>query len=255
MDYLDCLWIYISSIGSKILDFIPSLKSEFWSGIIGSIFGAAVTGIISYALQNKAFNQRRSVEIEEKNDEYRVIGYSILMKMIRIHTGYRNFYAYLKDAEAKRSNDISMEWWSIVLPIANIGEKEEFSYPELALIASIGDSALTNRIMQIDRLYNSTSEAFRVYSDVRRRLSDELPANNFSGSVGTGFLDRETYLRLRPKMLDANSLIDSIRENVFKDTPDAEDILILTHKTLVSKGILPKTSKIELKENIAPLTS
>lgn len=255
MAFSSCVWGYLASVGSALWGLLTSLESEFWSGIIGSIAGAAATGIISYSLQNKAFKQRREVEIDDKNEQNRAIGYSILIKMIRIHTGYRNFYNYLKDAEDKRSKDISMEWWNIVLPIAHVGEKEEFSYQELALIASIGNAELLNGTMQIDRLYNSTSEAFKVYSEVRRRLADDMPASQFSGNVGTGVLDSATYLKLRPKMLEANQLIDDLREGVFKDMPVAEELLLDLHKDLVEKGYLPQKSKIEFKENVKPITS
>lgn len=255
MTYFYLIWSHIAPAICALWDVVLSFNSEFWSAIIGSIVGAAATGAISYSQQNNAFKRRREIEIQEKNELNKAVAYSILIKMIRIHTGYRKLHEYIKDAEIKRSANIRMEWWNIVRPIANISDNDEFSYSELALIASIGNSELTNGLMQIDRLYNATSDALRVYSEVRRRLADQMPPGIFYGYTGRTLLTDEQYNKLRPAMLEANSLIDSIRDDVFNDTPKAEALLLITCNTLVAHGYLPATTKIELKEGVQPITS
>ena len=95
----------------------------------------------------------------------------------------------------------------------------------------------------MDVVHNSLVDASQIMSAERRTLTERLKHDNADGNVLRGVLDQESYLSLKPKMIEVNGLIDSIREDAKRDVTESLDAMQSLHKLL--KDRLGLTYQIE----------
>jgi hypothetical protein len=112
------------------------------------------------------------------------------------------------------------EPWQIVVPLANYPAKVHFSPDEMAMLLSLGDDDLFNRILSMDQIHNGMIDVFETYGRLRLALTSLMSAE-MSGKTGTSLFTDDEMRFLRPKMVELNEIIDQLKPKCTKDAADA----------------------------------
>jgi hypothetical protein len=199
------------------LNLLPA-SSEFWSGIIGAVVGAVVGGCISYFIQLRALRETREQRREDRLRMQQGLANALLFKVVRIHSDFYAIHRHIEECfEMARNNGFEGEPWQFVLPLANFPDQIQFSSDEMGMLLGLKDDDVFNNIVELDVIHNSIVDAVKIMSSERRALSDRLKPDSASGTALSGAMDEETFLVLRPKMIEVNSLIESVRVSAASD--------------------------------------
>ena len=193
------------------------MSGEFWAAILGALVGALAGGGISALLQR--WQHRR-----EKRERDRATAQSLFFKVLRIHSdleGYRQHVAKC-DAEAE-GKDLCRGWQSL-MPIANGPGRIAFTPEEMALLLSLRDMDLFNRILSLDAVHGSTIDMFELYASRRQALLAMMPAD-MRGSIGTIALTEDDFRRVGPLVVEVQDIDAAIRDRAEKDAQEAEKAL------------------------------
>lgn len=217
------------------------MGTEFWAAIVG----ASVGGVIAFAIQLivliAAAKQRR----KENDERTQALGYSLLFKMIKIHSNVHGFGRHLEESFADAvEGGTEREPWQIYRPLANAPSPVHFSTDEMAMLLSLKDDDLFNELFSQDSVHNGTLEIFQTLDSRRQALTDGLPAT-MEGATGETVLTQEQLLVVGPKMVEVNLLIESAREWCKKEEKISRKLLIRLHSTLKDKVGL--TNKLSFK--------
>lgn len=83
----------------------------------------------------------------------------------------------------------------------------------MSLLLSLKADELFNLIVSQDDCRNSLSDGVRVFNDARNELSERLPHDQEDGEKLSAGFTKEQYFRLRPHMININSLVLAMQEN------------------------------------------
>lgn len=203
------------------------MSSEFWAAIVGAVVG----GLISLGIQMIALSAtKKERELERKNISASQ-GRSLLFKVMRIHSDLDGLFHHIEDSFSAARPEVHHEPFTFVLPLANFPEYVHFNESEISLVMTFKNDNLLNSLMSLDVIHNSLIETFRTYNAMRSELTRNMPAE-MSGNVGTTTLTREAMLALRPKMVEANMLLTSIRARAKLDYDESQSTLIVLHRDL-----------------------
>lgn len=197
------------------------MDSEFWAAIVGAIVGSFTAGGISYVLQRQTAVEAAQQRAEERELIRKSLGYSLLFKTIKIYSDFSVMRNYLSEAfnRAKASNP-PQEAWQTLLPLANLTDPVHFSPEEMSMLLSLKDDDCFNAVMSLDAVHNAALQSFVTYRDMRRAFTNALPSDA-EGVVGTIRLDREQLRHLRPKMIELNSLAQTMLTNISRESDEA----------------------------------
>lgn len=218
------------------------MSSEFWAAIVGAVVG----GLISLGIQMIALYAAKKDRELERKEARASHGRSLLFKMMRIHSDLDGLYHHVEDSYSAVSSEFHQEPFTFVQPLANFPEYMHFNESEISLVMTFKDDNLLNSLMSLDVIHNSLIETFRTYNVIRSELTQNMPAE-MSGNVGTITLPKEAMLVLRPKMVEANMLLTSIRTRAKIDFNESQSTLIALHKALAKH--LNFAEKLEFKVN------
>lgn len=230
-------------------------KTEFWSAILGAIVGAVSGGSIAYMVQVKALREGRRQRDEDHNRLQQALGTALLFKMIRVHSNFYDVHKYIEGcfaAAARRGH--KGEPWQFVLPLANPPDPVHFSSEEMAMVLGLKNDDVFNLVLPMDIIHNSLIATVKVLSTERKSLTEQLKADKAEGVVLSSTLDRDQDLALRPRMIDVNSLIVSVRADAKRGFEESDQALNDLHEILRDKlGVTYKLkSTVKLKESPAP---
>ena len=105
----------------------------------------------------------------------------------------------------------------------------------MGMMLSLKDDDVFNSVVAMDTVHNSLVATVRVANAERRALSEKLDAEYAEGEVVGGTLTRDQALKLRPRMIEVNTLVEAVRTQAgtaFKESGEAMDGL---HKLLRDK--------------------
>lgn len=222
------------------------MSNEFWSAIGGAVVG----GLIAFAIQLVALRAAAKQRAEEAAERRKALGHALLFKMLKIYSHLHQFNEHLEETFAKAEKAGSeREPWEIVLPIANHPAAFHFSTDEMAMLLSLKNDDVFNDVLSMDEVHNSTIVLFQTFAERRLALTSLLSAE-MEGMVGTTELTKEQWQFLRPKMVEVNDLIKSMRQRCELDARDAWSVLTRLHAVLKDKvGV---RFEIELKPDRQP---
>lgn len=83
----------------------------------------------------------------------------------------------------------------------------------MSLLLSLKADELFNLVVSQDDCHNSLSDGVRVFNDAWNELSERLPHDQEDGEKLSAGFTKEQYFRLRPHMININSLVLAIQEN------------------------------------------
>lgn len=220
--------------------------NEFYAAIAGAIVGGVIALGIQLLALRAAANERRADALERR----KALGHALLFKMIQIVSHLHGFNSHVKEALARAAADgLSGRPWQFVIPLANFPERVHFSTDEMAMLLSLQDDDVFNRIASLDELHNSTVDVFQTYAARRLSLTSMLPAA-MEESVGTTALTESQMLALAPRMAELDGIISTIRLKCDQDERDSKSALTALRDLLHNK--IGLTYRLELKAEKAP---
>jgi hypothetical protein len=197
-------------------------ETEFWSAIVGAIVG----GGISLLAQAIALRAGRKQRFDDYKRIDQALGHSLLFKLMRIHSNFFGVHRHIEECfERARQSGEKYEPWQIYLPLANLADSVHFSSDEMGMLLGQKDDDVFNRVMSIDVVHNSLMDAFKVLNADRRSLASLLRPDNATGNVLSGVFTREEMLRLRPKMIEVNTLIEAVRAQAIEELKKSQQAL------------------------------
>ena len=225
-------------------------QTEFWSAILGAVVG----GSIAYMIQVRALREGRRQRDEDHNRLQQALGNSLLFKMIRVHSNFYGVQQHIEDsfAEAARRGHKG-EPWQFVRPLANPPDPVHFSSDEMGMVLGLKNADVFNSVLQMDVIHNSLIATVRVLNIERRALTERLKVDEAEGPVLSSTLDKDQVLALRPRMIDVNSLIVSVRADAKRGFEESDQALNGLHEMLRDKlGIAYKLEfRVKPKADIA----
>ena len=215
-----------------LLSIIPSAP-EFWSAIVGAIVGAVVGGLIAYMVQVKALHEGRKQRDEDHKRLWQALGNALLFKMMRLHSNFHGIQEHFEEsfASAAQRKD-RMEPWQFVLPLANPPDSVNFSSEEMGMLLSLKNDDVFNLVLSMDVIHNSLIDAVKVLNTERRALTERITAEEADGAVLSSNLDRDQMMALRPRMIEVNGLIDSIRDHAKRGFKESGAAMYSLHNLL-----------------------
>lgn len=230
IEIFDTLWSVILS------------EAEFWSAIAGAVVG----GGIAYVIQLTALREGRRQREQDHKQRQQALGNSLLFKVIRIHSNFHGIHRHIEDCleQAARRGDTG-EPWQFVLPLANPPAPVHFSADEMGMLMSLKSDDVFNEVVAMDDTHNSLIDAIKVLNTERRALTERLKADQAEDQALSGTLDRNQWLAIRPRMIEVNSLIDSIRDSAKEDFERSDETL--ARLQVVLQETLGLAYKIESK--------
>lgn len=186
-------------------------SAEFWAAIWGAIVGVVGGGLISLGLQLHSLKEARADRASDRKDVMKALASSLLFKIVQIHT---NLHTLSKHFEESYASAPKAEPWQFLFPLANPPGHIDFSPDEMGMLLQVASNDLFNRVMNLDRVHNSNLEAIRTLDRLRTAIHEALPIDQMVGNRSSSNLSAEEMLRIRPAMVQFNSLSDQLRSDL-----------------------------------------
>ena len=96
------------------------------------------------------------------------------------------------------------------------------------MLLALKNDDMFNLVLPMDVIHNSLNDAAKVLNTERAALTERLQVDEAEGAAFSSTLDRDQTLALRPRMINVNSLIESIRADAkrgFEESGEALDRL------------------------------
>jgi hypothetical protein len=182
-------------------------SSEFWSAIVGAVVG----GLIAFGVQMVALRETRRAREEDNFTRRQTLAYSLLDKMMRVHSDLQELHKALEKGFAGVAES-GAEPWQSVSPLVNPGPDIFFTSDEKGMLLAQKDFALYNAVASMDYLRNSDYQVLKRYTEIVQTLTSALPTPvAFDDSWVSVELTAEDKLKFGPQMLKANSLASTLR--------------------------------------------
>ena len=228
-------------------------QTEFWSAIAGAIVGAVVGGTIAYMVQVRALREARMQRDEDHKRLQQALGHAVLFKMVRIHSNFYGFHRHFEDCFAKAARRGSKdEPWRFVLPLANPPDPVHFSSEEMGMLLALKNDDMFNLVLPMDVIHNSLNDAAKVLNTERAALTERLQVDEAEGAAFSSTLDKDQTLALRPRMINVNSLIESIRADAKRGFEESGEALDRLQEVFRDRLGLAYKLKPTVKQNDAP---
>jgi len=220
---------------------------EIWSGVFGiggAVIGSIVGGAISWRLQSQSLMENRNARAFDANEKKIALGYAIVLKLNMLRDGFSAIKKHLEDASPAKHKtaESSPEWWETLRPMPSLPDPVHFTLDEQVLVMRMRKLEILNSMLEIDTNFLTTLDALRVYRDLREKLQDSMlsQVTSVDGSKVSARLDASTFMRVRPKMIDTNSIAEHLSEIVPAYEVIAEETLSLVLKELRANGLMPQ---------------
>lgn len=211
-----------------------------WSSAAGVLFGAAISASVSYALQRTSFAEARRQKEKDRYEVRKAQAYSLLFKMIRIHSTIAIIDATLTDflERGKKSGFASL--WQAILPLGNLPDRVKFTSEEMALLLSLDDK-LFNDVGPYDDVHNSLIDIYESYGTRRVSALSKFGTDEMVGGTGTHKLSAEEVAWLKPRAYELNGIAEGMIERARHDRAESKGLLERIHVLFVKEfGLSPK---------------
>lgn len=197
--------------------------------MIGSVVGASVSGVIAYLIQSRAFREERKKRVEDHLRIQKALAHSVLFKLMQMHSDFVSVIRLLDECyEDANKAGIDGEPWQIVQPPSNVFDFIHYTPDEMGMILSLEeDGVIFNQAMDMDEKHNSMAKVITTLVARRRALFEQIRPDDVDGNTISGQFDRQTYLTLRPRMVEVNDLIEIIRTDAKKYADESLEAISL----------------------------
>lgn len=221
-----------------------STDSNFWSGIIGALVGSATGGAIAYIMQALSLKEARKTRKNDLLLAQQTLATALLFKITSVHNDFASINSHMKDCAAQLHNPTD-EPWQTIRPFPNFPAPVHFTSEEQTMLFWLKDDDAFRAVNGLGVSFNGLGDIAKALSRERRELSDVLYPEKVEGQIIYGNFDESTYLRLRPKIIGINQLIDSITKE--SDRLEKEALQVLEKLAVLFKRHLNLSLKSELK--------
>jgi hypothetical protein len=209
-----------------VIGFLALLGSEFWSTIAGAIVG----GLIAYFIQRSDRKAARQEREEDRFEERKAHGYSLLFKAAAIHSSFTELKEHVDDRLAFGRKVKAVNIASVLSPIANLPPPVEFAAPEMAMLLSLKDDDVFNTVSSLDRIHNTILPAWQLYEAKRALVLPQGTIRTFDAADGKSEFTYERGGPLEVAMYEAEQLAKELVRRSKKDFAESDEAL----KRLVS---------------------
>lgn len=195
---------------SNFLDIVPS-NIEFWSGVIGAILGAAISGVVSYCLQYQSLKEQRAAFLNQQTTRYKSVLFSILYKLIRINSNNYHIHKHMENCFSSLEEGGKAEPWTVVVPIPNLPSNITFNEGEMAVILELDRPDIFDALSNVDALYNSLLEGVRLMGEGRNEITKIFDLNMVDKGSASGRIPKDRVNEFRLKSQNINAIILNIK--------------------------------------------
>jgi hypothetical protein len=196
------------------------LKSISWSSAAGIVFGAAISALVSFLLQQSSFAEAQRQKEKDRREVRKALALSLVFKMMRISSDLNNLGKSVAESfDLARKQGLSGMPFQIVAPTIPLPDPVRFSPDEMAWVLSV-DNSLFNEMGPLDELHSSTVAIFELYNTKRNAVLDRLGAE-MTGTVGTTTLTREQNMWLGPRSVELNQLVEVMIQRSQRDSKES----------------------------------
>jgi hypothetical protein len=207
-----------------------TLTTEFVAAIVGAVVGGVIALLVQLIALSAAARERQ----QERLETQAALGRSVLYKMVSIHSNLFKLAAHI-DEGYELARQQGREPWEAIMPILNVPDRVVFTPEEMSMLLAQRDDNLFNTLLSMDSIHNSTLAIFLRYAEYRENLGAQLSVDRMDGNVGSTLLTNEEHKRLRPRMVELNGILDSLRTRGRQDADEAFAALHALLKLLNSK--------------------
>ena len=141
---------------------------------------------------------------------------------IRLHSDFVSIQRMIEgNLAAARLRSPPAEPWQVFKPLASTPDKIDFSADEMSMLLGLKDLEVFNSVLTIDVIHNSKIDLQIVLSRNRAELIVKPEAEQIDGELFSGTFTHEQMLRLRPKMVDVNSLFMGAQQSAERDVEES----------------------------------
>ena len=214
-----------------------------WSGLIGAVLGAGVSGLISYRLQKREHDRADQVRTKDLKQNQRSIAHRLIVKLIAMASDLTRLEAHLIEEFAKIGADENAEAWPKIVPLYVHETDTTFDGEESALLLDLGLNDAFNAVAAIPASHMQLHDLMRRYAVKREEIHARLPPEAFP-EPGVIALTREQALYTAPLRADMNSMIIWAYEEVGRAREEAYDAMRQAYDGLKEKLDLTFTMEI-----------
>jgi hypothetical protein len=220
-----------------------STVSTAWavfSVIGGSIVGGVISATVAFVTQRKNLDAAKAQRDSDRLEKRRASGYSLLFRMIRIHSTIAIIDATLADFVERGKKNGFASLWQAILPLGNLPDKVKFTPEEMALLLSLDDK-LFNDVGPYDDIHNSLIDIYGSYGTRRVSVLSKFGTDEMEGGTGTHKLSAEQVAWLKPRAYELNSIAQGMIERAQHDRAESKGLLERIHALFVKEfGFSPK---------------
>lgn len=194
----------------------------FWSAIAGAIVGGSISAFVQSLTRRDARRQRD----EDRKRTQQAQAYSLLFKLVRIHSNFHRIHRHIEFCFAKLKEHGGVEPWPVMMPLINLPDRENFTSDEMGMLLGLKEDDTFNATVELDVLHNSLIVAMKGLDTERRALTARLQVESFEGAKLAGTLSEQARLALRPAMIAVNSLAEAVRNQAARDSKQSRETLV-----------------------------
>lgn len=198
------------------------MSDEFWAAIVGAIVGAVVGGIISFVLQRSGFKDAKEQRETDRKRRQQTTSYSLMIKVGYIYSEAK----HMLECIDKQLSDGKLRErpWQLVRPFGNFPEQAAFSVDEMTLLLELEAVETLNKLMMLDKRFNSSVETARLFSQLSKDFSNQLPLR-VEDDKASFAISAEQRPVLEVRMAEIDSTISQLREGLEKDIQESGEVL------------------------------
>lgn len=187
------------------------------AAVIGALVGGMISGLVAYWGQTVVLARDQ----EQRDAHDRKCFISLLYKYQKISGILFTLHKFHEQCLEKITNEMN-EYWMVMVP--NIGAEinlPDLTAEELAVLAENGSAGLASELSLLQERVKNDEAGQREYSRLRFEFAKQIPAK-MKGNIGSSELNREEFERLRPRMIEMNTLAVEVMKNTYYDLIEAE---------------------------------
>jgi hypothetical protein len=205
-----------------------------FSVIGGTLIGSAISTTVAFYILKKNLSAAKTQRDSDRFESRKAQCFSLLFKMIRIHSTIAILEKAMTDSLAKaEASGLKGDLWQRITPLGNVPPRVKFTSDEMALLLSL-DFNLFNDVGPHDDIHNSLLDLFELYGSKRHALMEKFGAK-MTGSVGSIGLTQAERDWLAPRAFEIEGIAKVMIDRTAHDSAESNGLLERLHALFVKE--------------------